>query len=113
MKIICVPKDSIAEKRLEYDLAESDELIELNFEDESFYKLWNTGFFNSINKMIGIIIDDFEDEHISNITEIKKVIDSDIFSNYSLDKKLDIITEKIKSLFEEAYKRKTSIRFFF
>jgi hypothetical protein len=64
MKFISVPRDSIAEERLDYDMAEREELIELNLDGESFYKLLKADFFNSINKMIGKLIDDFEDEHI-------------------------------------------------
>jgi len=113
MKTITVPKDSIAQNRLNYDSCDSTELIELNLETNILSKLFAIGFFNSINQLTNSMIDDFEDQEIVQEELLNKVINSDLFDRDKYDTELNEIACRIKELFTEAYNRKTGIYFFF
>ena len=74
-KIIFVPKDKKAEYALDIDSVVPDQLVEFKLTNEEFNKLWNNGVFSLINKISGVNIDDFEDEHITDLNIIGKVLD--------------------------------------
>ncbi|MEZ2443008.1 hypothetical protein AB6805_14895 [Chitinophaga sp. RCC_12] len=107
-KIIVVPKDKTAKDALIYNTATSEQLIEVTLNEMEYKELWDTGFFDLINNIAGINIDDFEDEGIEDVGRLKKVLTSGIFATNAVGK-----VNQIKSLFEEAVKRKTGIYFYF
>lgn len=107
-KKIVVPKDKDAKSSLDYDEATSEQLIEVVLDEIEFKKLWETGFFELINNIADVNIDDYEDESIEENEKLKKVLASDIFTANVIDK-----VRQIKSLFEEAVKRETGIYFYF
>lgn len=113
MKIICVPKDRLALHRLDYDLSESDDLIELGLDDDTFTRLFEVQFFQKINDIANSTIDDFEDEKILGLNELRKVLDSDVFKPSGCEDKLEEIVLKIENLFRKALDFGTGVFFFF
>ncbi|MBS0032458.1 hypothetical protein ACTJJ0_34635 [Chitinophaga sp. 22321] len=107
-KTIVVPKDQEAKRALDYDKATSEQLIELVLDETEFKKLWGTGFFELINNIAEVNIDNYEDEAVEEKEKLEKVLASEIFTITIIDK-----VKQIKSLFEEALKRKTGVYFFF
>lgn len=108
MKTITVPKTKDSEKRLDYDQATSDELLEYVFEnEEDFYSLWNQGVFNDINDACNKMIADFETESICDQNDLQR-------AKEVLEKHIDeFIIPNILKLVEEAIKRETGLYFFF
>lgn len=74
-RLIVIPKNKAAEKKLNYDEALADELIEIELNEFESNSLWTEGIFDYINITYHTIIDDFEDEHIFDLTLIKKIYD--------------------------------------
>ncbi len=112
MKIIIVPKDLIAQEKLNYNQCGEGDLIELRLDDHIFNKLWTGGFFKGINKLTNSIIDNYEDEQITEKEKLEVVLKSGVFNN-SYDDELIEIVNKIKYLFEQALERKTGVHFYF
>lgn len=104
-KIIIVPKNKEAEIALDYDKANPDQLVELNLENDEFEKLWNTNIFALINKVANSNIDDFEDEHITDLNLIRLSLNE--------LKKISNSAEEINKMFELALLYETSIHFYF
>lgn len=110
MKYITVPLDDAAAKKLIYDEAESYELIELIFVQNELDELFSIGFFNRLNKILDINIDDFEDEAI---TDMRKLI---IFRNFLKDwikEHPDDVYQQLLKLVSVAIEKETGIFFFF
>lgn len=104
-KIIIVPKNKEAEIALDYDTATPEQVVELNLTDDEFEKLWSEGIFSLINKLSNCNIDDYEDEHIT---------DLDLITNSFHElKKVPNNPEEIIKMFEFAIMYKTSIHFYF
>jgi hypothetical protein len=78
-----------------------------------FKKLQNSNFFTSINDMVDVNIDDYEDENITNRKELKLIIESNIFNPNLYDNDVLFAVSAIKELFFEALSRKTGVYFFF
>lgn len=112
MKTICVPKDFAALNRLDHDENHTEDLIEVILTNHVLEQLLALGFFDAINKLIGSIIDDFENESITDPAMIKRVVKSDVFDHFN-DKTLLKTAQAIKVLFVEALNRKTGIHFYF
>lgn len=104
-KLIIVPKNKEAEIALDYDTATSEQLIELNLTTEEFDRLWDDGIFSLINKISNCNIDDYEDEHITDLNLISKTL--------SELKARRLGLENIIKMFETAIFYKTSIHFYF
>lgn len=113
MKVICVPKDKSALRRLDYDLSESDDLIEIYLDSNTLAKLFELKFFQKINDVANSNIDDFEDESILGANELRKVIDSGVFELNGYDDKLKEVILNIENLFRQALNLETGIFFFF
>lgn len=107
-KTIAVPKNQDAEIALNYDRATPEQLIEMTLDETMFKELWESGFFERINNIAGVNIDNYEDEHITELEKLGKVLASDIFTANVIDS-----IRQIRSLFEEAVTRKTGIYFYF
>jgi hypothetical protein len=104
-KIIVVPKNRKTEIALDYDAAASEQLVELYLTDDEFDRLWNMGVFTLINRISNCIIDDFEDEHITDLNLI--------FNTLNELKKILEDSEEIIEMFELSLLYKTSIHFYF
>lgn len=113
MKIICVPKDKSALLRLDYDLSESDDLIEVYLDSNTLMKLFEFKFFQKINDVADSNIDDFEDEKILGAKELNKVLDSGVFELNDYNDSLKEVILKIENLFRQALYLDTGVFFFF
>lgn len=113
MKIICVPKDQDALKRLDFDVTIDGDLMEMIIKEKDYYKLEQTGIFSYVNKLIGSNIGDFEDEGITDLIHIEKVIKSGLLDKERYDKTHTSIIEELKIFFQEALKRRTGVFFYF
>ncbi|MBE9463669.1 hypothetical protein ACFP1I_32120 [Dyadobacter subterraneus] len=113
MKVTCVPINLSAVERLNYDINETNDLIEMDLDDKMLQRLFEIGFFEKINAISGALIDYFEDEHIVGIPAITKVLNSNILDNAGYDIELHDVLGEIKSLFQEAFDRGTGVFFYF
>ncbi|MFP7655377.1 hypothetical protein [Chryseobacterium proteolyticum] len=104
-KTIIVPKNKEAENALDYDTATKEQIVELNLSEQEFEKLWNEGVFSLINKVSECNIDDYEDEHVTDLGLISNTL-------IELNKILSG-SENIIKMFEFALTYKTSIHFYF
>ncbi|MCB0697944.1 MAG: hypothetical protein KDC07_11300 [Chitinophagaceae bacterium] len=109
-RYITVPKDKSAEIALDYDEAVKEQLLEIELTESDINKLWEMGLFATINSLTGSNIDVYETESIFDIDMLRNVLESGIFDN-RIYAGIDHVA-KIKDLFQEALKRKTSIHFF-
>lgn len=112
-KVITVPKDSEALAALDYDQATVDQLIELKIDDNAFNALDQKGFFLLINKIAGTLIDNYEDEVITDADILKHVLASKVFGPDYYDDTLKEMIENIKSLFLKAIEFGTGVFFYF
>ncbi|MEA1851438.1 hypothetical protein U9K52_21200 [Chryseobacterium sp. MHB01] len=104
-KKIIVPKSKEAEIALDYDAVSPDQIVELNITNDEFKKLWDDGVFILINKIANSNIDDFEDEHITNLESIHNSLNE--------LKKNANGSDEIIEMFELALSYETSIHFYF
>ncbi|KAB1232565.1 hypothetical protein [Chryseobacterium viscerum] len=104
-KKIIVPKNKEAEIALDYDTASPEQIVELSITNDEFKELWNSGVFILINKISNSNIDEFEDEHITNLDSIHNSLNKLKKSSNSSD--------KINRMFELALLYETSIHFYF
>ena len=74
MKVICVPINLSAVKRLNYDINETNDLIEMDLDDKMLQRLFEIGFFEKINAISGALIDDFEDEMFEATVEPRDIL---------------------------------------
>lgn len=105
-RVITVPKDAKASHALDYDNANPEHLIELNLTHKEFMKLYNDNFFNYLNNVCNVNIDDHESEVIDDREAIKLILE-----NYKGN--TDMLYFSILNLFKEALNRSTSIHFHF
>ena len=113
MKIITVPKDGEAMVALDYNEASDDQLIEMRLDDREFYAVWESGFFDSLNDMAKVNINDYEDDAITNVEVLKEVVSSGLFERELGDAELNGLLKQMKELFQEAIVRGTGVFFFF
>jgi hypothetical protein len=113
MKTICVPKDSEAQAHLNLDESQPGELIELIIDDDTISKLWEVGFFDSINRLAHSNIDKFEDESIIEKEQLMKVINSNLFDQDLYDVHLYSFIGNIGDLFKKAIRYNTGVYFYF
>ena len=105
MKYITVPINKEAMIRLDYDQNIEGDLVEIIVTEEELDSLWK--LFQELNLLLGIHIDDYETEEVTDykkLLEMKKIL---IANN------TDYLTEKILHLIELAIDYKTGIFFFF
>lgn len=113
MKTICVPKNNLAQKHLDANECQPDELIELTIDEEVFNDLFNLGFFYSINNLAHSNIDNFEDDSITNKKFLLKILNSDLFNEKKYSKNLFDAISNIKDMFNKALTFKTGVYFYF
>lgn len=112
-RVISVPKDVEAARMLDYDRALSDQLIELELDEELFYLLWREQIFEIINEAGDSNIDDYEDDVVIGEGNILQVICALKLKENSINDELNELVVKIRHLFEEALRRGTGVYFFF
>lgn len=61
---ISIPVSMDALNRLNYDVCESGDLLEMIIEESEFDSLLKTGVFAEINKQLDVLVGDYEDELI-------------------------------------------------
>src|ERR1700748_2608384 len=99
MKTICVPKNVLAQERLDYDVCEEGDLIRFDLDNDSLQQLFNSGFFYRINKIANRIIDDYESEEITSQLALLQVVNDELFDDNKYDAELANTIRKIKELF--------------
>jgi hypothetical protein len=104
-KTISVPIDQQAAYDLDYNIAKKEQLVEMELTDSEFNTLWNEGIFSMIDKIASCTIDEFEDEHITDLAVINEILNE-------LKKSKADLRDLIK-MFELAIAYKTSIHFYF
>lgn len=110
-RVIVVPKTEEAEKALDFDMAEDHQLSIVQIDNDQFYQLWDIGLFSNINHLVGVLIDDYENEKITNKNDIERIV---IFlNNLAIPTGLATIIDEIKDVFIEAIKRNRGVYFFF
>ncbi len=67
-KLITVPKNKKVQELLEYDQADVQDLVEWNIDKDSYENLYKSGIFDLFNDELGLLIDDSEDEQITDTT---------------------------------------------
>lgn len=113
MKIITVPLTRSAAFRLDYDVAEPGDLIEIKLGDETFRELVKFGFFDKINVLSNKIIDEFEDEMIVEQSQLLAILQSNTFDPASYSAELFTVIGQIEYMFREALARSTGVYFYF
>ena len=111
MKTITVPKSAGAGKLLDIDQCPADQLEEIVLPQEQFDKLWSVGLFKEINRICGSLIDDYEDQSISEMGAIQAVLEFVQSKQWGDD--IDDSMKKIESLLVKAKEYKTSVNFYF
>jgi len=111
MKYIFVAKDAQAMEAIDYDTATPEQIWEYILSEEEFKLLFSSGIVNQLNELCGTMIDDFEDELISDEDCLRKSIvyltrSRHTFENQSL---IDVLTD----MFEKALRARTAVYFSF
>lgn len=112
-KYITVPKDREAMMALDYNLASSEQLFEIVLHEDQFNLLWSSGIFQSINEIASVNIDYSEDESITDLSLLKKILSSDfLYRDYS-NEELTGLVSQLKNLILKAIDCETGIFFYF
>ncbi|TDQ51319.1 hypothetical protein [Permianibacter aggregans] len=110
MKLLTVPVSKDAIERLDLDACFDGDLIEVALSEEEFNELWGTGIFNVLNDQLSVMIDDFEDESISN----DKLSDAWVLVKAKLEGMPDCAPlKRLLSQIENAQRFNTEIYFYF
>ena len=112
-RVITVPQNKKAMIALDFDEAKDEDLIQFSLNEVEFKKLWDYNFFMTINNLVDVNIDDYEDENILDNKKLKKIIESNVFDNPIYDDEILPTIINIKNLFFEALNRQTGVFFFF
>ena len=110
MKTVSVPMSEDALRRLDMGEDKPGDLIEEEIEKEDFDNLFSSGWVRDVNNILGVNIDDFEDEHIMEADKIAKLVD--ISRRYYNTQGGEVFL-KIESLAKTAEEKKTGVHFFF
>lgn len=113
MYFITVPKGPAAMVALNYDQATPDQLLEIVLTDSQFEALWRSKVFALINKIAHVNIDMAEDEAITDMLIMQKVLSSDIFLQDFGSGDVNRLVQEIKFLFEQALGFGTGVFFYF
>ncbi|VXB51549.1 conserved hypothetical protein [Pseudomonas sp. 8BK] len=110
MKTISVPLYIDALNRLDIDQSLPGDLKEIYLNDAEFEELFSSGVINEINHHLGKLIDDYEDESIQVLQDLKAMLgllEAKISQN-------DLpVLQKIISLTKIAIVNKTGVFFYF
>lgn len=110
-RYIVVPKNVEVANKLDQNLADPEELIEVVLTEDDFSRLEKSCFFYFLNTLVGVNIDDYEDEIIEGRDNIQKVLN--YIDSVNIDSQQKLLLNDIKGLFREAWVRNTSVYFYF
>lgn len=106
MKIISVPLFFDAMHRLDIDENIEGDLFEIEISDNLFNEMYRQGFIHEINNICDCIIDEYEDEKITNVENIKKA--REIARKYEQIEGIDRVVEAMN----KAIEKETGVFFF-
>ena len=110
---IVVPQtqDALRELRSD-DIKDQSRFKVIEFpDDEQFYRIWNAGVFQEINRTCGTMIDDYESEEVINdLDTLTAVLEASISKRSFLDQDKRLL-QQIRDLAVEANTLKTSLFF--
>ena len=110
MKCISVPTSIEAMSRLDYDACIEGDLVDATITDEDYNSIVKLGLVTSLNELLDINIDDYEDEKIVGIdalTQAKMLIENIFISSESTA--VNILLSQVNN----AMKYKTGVFFYF
>lgn len=110
---IIVPLSKESKELLDNGIEKIDS-EEIKLSEEQFTLLYSSKVFDLINNTAGCIIDDYEDDSITDINkliDVRKILNHIVEISSSID--LKIIVREIIILIEIAIERKTGIYFYF
>jgi hypothetical protein len=110
MKLICVPLTLNAMSLLDLDNCPESLLESVTLTNEEHQTLLRSGALNAINSTIGTMIDDYEDENIKSIEDLRKAIKV-LEDHLTLENSKTI--KKLIHLSTIAIKKQTGLFFFF
>ncbi len=113
MKLICVPLDNDAMKRLDFDENLPGDLMEIIITEQVYSELERCNFFAQINKLADANIDSFEDDCITDQEALKTVIESSFFKKLVCNSSTISVVTQIEKMFIEAINRGTGVFFYF
>jgi len=111
MKIISVPLSDDALHRLGCNESESGDLNEIELDDAQFQLLWQSGLFDEFNDKLGVLIDDYEDESVTDIEKLKEAFC--IANAYRGIHSGESVFQTISELVSVAIEKRTGIFFYF
>lgn len=107
--MITVPLNDQGMKDMEFDSDHSIHVQEIKLNEQQFYKLYQTGVFDVLNRLCNVIIDDFESEVIpfENLLHAQKEI-KNVFGNNEMEEFFLLL-----QLIDLAILKQTGIYFYF
>lgn len=111
MRCISVPVSLDVMNRLEYDKCIGGDLIDCYLDNNEYHILQNANIFHSINNLLDINIDDYEDERIIGIENLCKA-QSVIKNSLSYDSSNRLL-KLLLSQVEKAISFNTGVFFYF
>lgn len=112
-RYIAVPRDPEAQELLDVsDALDIESSLLLWVLDEGvFSKLWESGILGVIEASADVLLDNCEDENISDMRQISNI--SNCLRSHSESYGESEFSSKMLSMFEEAYDRSTGVYFYF
>jgi hypothetical protein len=109
IRMITVPLTVQGIRDMEFDSDHSIHVQEIKLSEHQFYRLYQTGVFDVLNRLCNVIIDDFESEVIpyKNLLHAKKEIEN-VFGNNEMDEVFLLL-----QLIDLAILKQTGIYFYF
>jgi len=110
MKSICVPTSVDAMARLDTESCVEGDLVEISLEQSDFDALQQSGLIRELNASLGLMIDEFEDE---SITDANLDIAIRIYDKHA--SKLNLSEDKVNEIqaaFALAQTKKTAVFFY-
>lgn len=103
---IYIPISVDALIRLNYDISQDDELIEIIIGESEFDSLFQTGLFKKISQQLKILVDDYEDKLIfySQLEVFGKILNEVILNNPN-----NMALQKLWLIYQFAHDLKTGL----
>lgn len=111
MRYISVPVTVDAMKRLDVDQCIEGDLVKTFFNEVEYEAFWKSGIADIINCRFDVIIDDYEDEELTNMDQLIEL--KEIVEEFLLKDSENIAFNKLMDQVNNAINFKTGIFFFF
>lgn len=108
--VITVPKDLAASRRLDYDQASEDDLLEEQISYQEFQTLNTSGWIDEVNDCCDTLIDEYEDEKIASGPQLAQL--ALITKRFNMTHKGEVFA-KIQRSVDHAQRCGTEVHFFF